>query len=108
MNTSIPQVKIELIFDADCPNVPQAREVLLRALKKLDMDCLWQEWERSDSACPGYARSYGSPTILVNEKDVSQSSHNESACCRVYLENTEFKGCPSVDDVVSALKTNSV
>ena len=54
--------------------------------------------------CPAYARFCGSPTILVNEKDVSQSSQNESSCCRVYLENPEFKGCPSLDDVVAALQ----
>ena len=104
MNTAASDLKIELIFAADCPNVPQARDVLLRALKKININCNWQEWDRSDNACPDYARPYGSPTILVNEKDVSQSSNNESACCRVYLENPEFKGCPSVDDVMVAVK----
>ena len=104
MNTVIPNLKIELIFDADCPNVPQARDVISRAINKLNLHCNWQEWERSNPACPAYARSFGSPTILVNEKDVSQSSHNESSCCRVYLENPEFKGCPSLEDVVAAIQ----
>ena len=104
MNTASSNLKIELIFDSDCPNVPQARGVISRALERINIICDWQEWERSDPACPAYARFCGSPTILVNEKDVSQSSQNESSCCRVYLENPEFKGCPSLDDVVAALQ----
>lgn len=100
--------RIELIFDADCPNVPQAREVLVRALEQLGLQCHWQEWLLGDKSCPAYARSYGSPTILVNGQDVSPSSHNDSCCCRIYPENKTFKGCPCVADIISALKRASV
>jgi len=105
MKPSPSQLKIELIFDHDCPNVPQAREVLQQALERLQMDAVWQEWERSDAACPEYARALGSPSILVNEKDVSPSAHNESSCCRVYPENSRFKGCPSLESVIAAIET---
>ncbi len=99
------EVQLELVFDSDCPNVDEARDVLKRALQSLSLPLNWQEWERSDQNCPDYAKEYGSPTILVNSKDVSPSAHNDSACCRVYPENTEFKGCPSLDNVIAAIKS---
>ena len=99
-----PGLKIELIYDHDCPNVPQAREALRQALASLQMEQSWQEWERSDPDCPGYARALGSPSILVNEVDVSPAAHNDSSCCRVYPENSQFKGCPDLDSIVSAIR----
>ena len=105
MNMSSISPKIELVFDHDCPNVPQARDVLERALRSLQMDVSWQEWERSDPACPEYARALGSPSILVNEKDVSPAAHNDSSCCRLYPENSQFSGCPSLDSIVAAIKS---
>ena len=105
MSNSHIDPKIELVFDRDCPHVPQAREVLRQALIHMHMDERWLEWELSDSSCPEYARGLGSPSILVNEKDVSPAAHNDSSCCRVYPENTQFAGCPSVASIVAAIKS---
>lgn len=105
MNTPSNPLKIELIFDQDCPNVPQAREALQQALDRLQLDSRWQEWLRSDPGCPEYARSLGSPSILVNERDVSAAANNDNSCCRVYPENAGFKGCPSVDSIIAAIKS---
>ena len=104
MTYSSTQPKVELIFDAACPNVPQAREVIKQALQVTGLDGGWQEWEIHDQACPAYARHYGSPTILVDEVDVSPDANNDCACCRIYPENTQFKGCPSVADVIAAIQ----
>ena len=104
MNAESNSLRIELIFDQDCPNVPQARDVLRRAMSALSLKEEWIEWERSDVSCPSYARSLGSPSILVNGKYVSPTANNDDACCRVYPENIEFKGCPSLENVIEALK----
>ena len=105
MKVSTPTPKIELIFDHDCPNVPQARAALQQALQQLQLDLSWQEWERSDPACPEYARALGSPSILVNQQDVSAAADNVSSCCRVYPENAGFKGCPSIESILAAIKS---
>lgn len=97
--------KIELIYDQDCPNVPQARDALQQALDQLQLDLRWQEWQRSAPDCPAYARNLGSPSILVNERDVSAAANNDSSCCRVYPENAGFKGCPSVASIIAAIKS---
>ena len=104
MNTPAATPEIELIFDSDCPNVAQARDVLQQALRSLHLDLQWQEWERSDPACPEYARAFGSPSILVNHKDVSPAAGNDNSCCRLYPENSQFQGCPSVASIVNAIK----
>ena len=104
MNKKVAPVTIELVFDNDCPNVPQARDVLQRALLTVGLPAEWQEWDCASDTCPDYARAYGSPTILLNRQDVSASAQNDCACCRIYPENTEFKGCPSVEQVIRGLQ----
>lgn len=97
-------VSIELIYEKFCPNVEQAREVLRRACTACGVMPVWQEWESSDNSAPGYVRQYGSPSILVNGRDVAAAANNDCSCCRIYPENAEFKGCPSFESVVSALR----
>jgi hypothetical protein len=104
MYISRQQPTIELIYEKTCSNVDQARAVLRRACNACELPVQWQEWESSDDLAPDYVRQYGSPSILINGKDVAVSADNECACCRVYPENSEFKGCPAFDDVVRALR----
>lgn len=104
MKSEHKQPRIELIFDADCPNVDQVRQVLEQALLSMGMEKSWLEYDRLSPQAPEYTHQYGSPTILVNQQDVSPAVNNQSACCRVYLDNTDFKGCPDLDSVIIALK----
>jgi hypothetical protein len=63
-------VPIDLIFDADCPNVENARVQLRRACEQLGLEPRWRDWQVDDPAVPDYARGFGSPTILVEGRDV--------------------------------------
>jgi mercuric ion transport protein len=95
---------VELIYDSDCPNVPKARENLLRALGKGGITLQWREWERADASAPAYVQAYGSPTILVNGRDVAGVSGADAACCRIYTnEHGAKQGVPPVSLIVSAL-----
>jgi len=62
--------RVELIYDADCPNVAAARSVLIKAFTKTGVSACWREWERSASDAPQYAKDYASPTILIDGRDV--------------------------------------
>ena len=44
LTSTMPTVK--LIYDDDCPNVPRARENLLRAFSQEGLAPHWQEWDR--------------------------------------------------------------
>jgi hypothetical protein len=63
--------RIELIYDMDCPNVESARGVLRDALAAEGLESEWAEWDRESGDSHEYAREYGSPTILVDGRDVS-------------------------------------
>lgn len=99
--------KVELIYDADCPNVEAARDQLRQALNQIGDPAEWNEWERSDPASPPHVRQYGSPTILVDGRDVAGACpSDESNCCRIYREEAgRAQGFPSSETIVSALRT---
>ena len=101
--------KVELIYDSDCPNVEAARQQLRRAFEQLEQSVQWDEWHRGDPSSPDRARHYGSPTILIDGKDVFGVSPLEGAdCCRVYHSpNDGFEGVPPVEAITTALRNSA-
>lgn len=97
--------RVELIYDAGCPNVAVARSVLIRALARTGASARWREWDRGSPDCPAHARRYGSPTVLVDGRDVADSAPVAgSAACRIYDGgNGKLSGAPSLDAVCAAL-----
>jgi hypothetical protein len=96
---------VELVYDPDCPNVQGAREQLRLALAEAGLPLQWQEWNRADPEAPSYARGYGSPTFLVNGRDVAGASLAEGANnCRVYPDAQGRLGrVPTVAMLAAAL-----
>jgi hypothetical protein len=99
-------LKIELIYDCDCPNVVAARDELRIALAEAGLAPDWTEWDRAADESPAYARTFGSPTVLVNGEDVTGAgAESEANCCRVYQgTDGKFRGTPSADDIVLAVR----
>ena len=100
-------VRVDLIYDRDCPNVEQARSMIRTALSELGATLHWTEWDREDARTPNELRCYGSPTVLVNGRDVG-SEENESASdassCRVYLDESCCVGAPSATLIANAIR----
>ncbi len=96
---------IELIIDRDCPNVVDARAALRRALAELELPLEWQEWDRESPDAPAHARNYGSPTVLVDGRDVAgDNTEGDANCCRVYAQaDGRFRGAPPADLIRAAL-----
>lgn len=100
---------VELVFERNCPNIEAARAQLLKAFQEAKITPHWQEWEVSNPGAPESVLGYGSPTILVNGKDVCGESPAENVdSCRIYT-NPEggYSGVPALSDVAEALKLNS-
>lgn len=99
-------MKIELVYDSHCPNVQRTRENLRLALEQAGIKTGWQEWEHTDPDLPGHMRNFGSPTILVNGKDIILNTpHSQSDSCRLYTDiNGELKGVPPIESIVNAIK----
>ena len=95
---------VELIWQRDCPNVEAARTTLRQALVAADLAADWVEWEIGEHALPAHARGYGSPTILVNGREVTgQAAGDSDDCCRVYATADGYAGVPSLEIVVARL-----
>ena len=98
-------MKVEFIWDDDCPNVKQTRANLMRAFSETGMKAQWDEWRRDDPAAPDYVRRYGSPTVLVDGVDVAGAAAEADAnCCRIYSETDgSVSGVPSVEMIARGL-----
>ncbi len=96
---------IELIYDSDCPNVENTRSHLRKACAQAGLEPRWREWNRSSLDSPSYARHFGSPTVLVDRKDVAGLQPARGGnCCRLYLSDKgEVRQSPAVKAIVAAL-----
>ena len=93
-------LNIEFIYDNDCPNVKDAKKNLLKAINLTKTKHQVMDWERQSASSPEYVKNYGSPTILINKKDLLEMPENQkSSCCRLYGD----KGAPSVELIHSAI-----
>jgi len=100
-------MQIELVYEKTCPNIEAARTQLLRAFSEAGITPHWQEWEVSTPEAPAHVHGYGSPTILVNGRDVSgDMAEGNDYCCRVYPRGEHSnQGVPALVDIVDALKS---
>lgn len=95
---------VELIYDADCPNVETARDHLRRALAQLGISPRWTEWDSADPKAPSRVRGYGSPTVLINGRDITGAAPAGAPACRVLFSATgEALRAPSVEMIARAL-----
>ena len=95
-------MKIELVYFEGCPNIDATRNNIKAALEKLGKEAKWDEWAHGDGNAPEYIMQYGSPTVLVCEKDVAGGPKDCCApnSCRVYEEG----GAPSVDAIIAMIE----
>ena len=92
---------VEFIYFDGCPNAAAARANLAAALRAANLPTTWREWEQSDPAAPPYARQFGSPTVLVNARDVTGGAGSlAGSACRA-------DGAPSIEILTTALTSAS-
>lgn len=97
--------KVELLYFPDCPNVPAAREQLQRAFVLIDAPAAWTEIDVTAEGAPAHARGHGSPTILVDGRDVTGPAPAGGPSCRIYA-GSEVPGVPPLDAIVAALRAS--
>ena len=101
--------RVELIYDADCPNVDEARRELTAALQAESLPVHWEE-RLQGKAGPGEV-VVGSPTVTVDGRDVapdgSQRRAGGGASCRIYVDGNRMRGSPSRETIRVALRESS-
>jgi mercuric ion transport protein len=97
---------VELLYAANCPNVGEARSTLTGALAEAGLPPSWKERELSSPETPPHARGFGSPTVLVDGRDVAGAEPGDAACCRLYQAGDgRCSGVPPSELIVRALVT---
>ena len=69
--TSSHDPDLELVFFTGCPHVVAARRNLRRAMERTGRVDGWREWDLEDDRTPARVRGFGSPTVLVDGRDVA-------------------------------------
>lgn len=94
-------LSVELLYFDGCPHVPAAREQVRRAFELVDLAPHWVEVDVTD--CPDPERQFGSPSVLVNGREITGASPGGALACRVYLDS-DMPGAPPLATIVSALR----
>ena len=96
-------VTVDLVYAADCPNVSLARANLLLAFAQTGVKPKWSEHRIGDPEAPAHTRGYGSPTILVDRRDVAGLPPSADACCRIYEGAAGWVHAPAAEQIAAAL-----
>lgn len=91
-------MKIHLLHFAGCPNVDAARAALRDALAEEKLAVPVEEIDVEHASAPAWARGWGSPTILIDGKDVAGQERSTASACRLYAG-----GAPSVEMIRARL-----
>ena len=99
-------MRVELIYDAGCPNVAATRANLLQAFAAAKLEAKWTDWERSSPASPAYVARFGSPSVLVDGLDVEGENPTEGvSCCRLYASvEGRYSGSPAVELIEASFR----
>jgi mercuric ion transport protein len=102
-------IQVELIYDADCPAAGDARRNLRQALLHANLPPRWAEWERSSPTTPRWMQAFGSPTILVNRRDVGGIEASGATYCRIYQRQPgRLAAVPPIEMIAAALRQAGV
>jgi hypothetical protein len=89
---------IQLLYFEGCPNLEPARLALRDAMAAEQIDDSVDEIDVESPTAPEALRGWGSPTILIDGKDVAGAARSTASSCRLYAN-----GAPSVDEIRARL-----
>lgn len=96
--------KVEIVVDSKCPNQKQVEERVKEAFALINRKPKYSVWVSDEEASPDYAKQFGSPTVLVNGKDVAGELPGNKDCCRIYDNGGKIDGAPSAEIIATAIE----
>jgi len=94
-------LKIQILTIAGCPNAAAATAAVRIALQLAGAQAIIQEITVGSAEVPGFA---GSPTILVNGRDVEPAIRCDGPGCRIY-SNPDNAGIPALQSIQVAIES---
>ena len=96
--------EIALVYDAECPNAQAARAALREALLSVGLEPRWREYDRAAPGTPASLACWGSPSILVNGRDIcGEAGLAAAGFCRLYQSGQGLRGIPSSAAIAAAI-----
>lgn len=102
-------MKVEILHIDDCPNTAEAGDRLRSVLDSegyTGADIAFVLIRSADDAAG--VLFAGSPTILVDGKDLFPSARTQELACRIYSTPTGLAGIPTVDQLKEALTSRNL
>ena len=95
-------VNFQFLSFPSCPNTPELRQRLAKALAELGIDLKVTEVNLLELAKDDPRLCYGAPTILINGIDLlgQDPSVRPGLSCRIYADG----GLPSLDELLQRLQ----
>jgi hypothetical protein len=90
---------VELVYFKGCPNADAARDHIRHALTEVGRPLEWVEWDLEDEATPERYHSYGSPTVLVDGRDVADAPVAAAGL------SCSAGGAPSLEQIAGGLSS---
>ena len=91
---------VELVYFSSCPNADPARDNIRAALAEVGAASEWVEWDLEGADTPDRCKAFGSPTVLINGRDVlGARGTGVGLSCRA-------EGAPSVPQIVEAITSS--
>lgn len=96
-------MKIELVYFEGCPNAEAARNNLRKACSQMGSSADWKEWDQKDDDIPQHLKAFGSPSILVEGREVAGAAGDGSQAqsCRIYEGG---QNAPDVETIRAAIQ----
>ena len=89
--------RMELVYFEGCPHADTARSRLRKAMTAAGLEPQWDEWDTGRETTPSTYRRFGSPTILLDGRDISGGAEGSGLGCVI-------AGAPPVATIVGALQ----
>jgi hypothetical protein len=104
MSRGVRDGTVQLLVFAGCPLAGTARRALEQALTECGL-AAYEEIDLLAPETPDELRGWGSPTILVDGKDVTGVAKGDTVGCRVYTGPTKV---PEVATIVACIRRGRV
>ena len=97
-------MKIQLLWFPGCPHADIARQKLREALDGCGLPVAFEDIDVTSEGAPEALRGWGSPTILVEGRDVAGAPRPAGASCRLYQHPDDVtRGAPPAAMIRAAL-----
>lgn len=96
---------IQFLYFHGCPLAPRARDNLVQAIGSLSSrnSVSFEEVDLMSGQTPQDLQRWGSPTILLNGRDITGAPPGDACTCRIYASQGGVPTAQEISDAITAV-----